>query len=80
MEECLYVGKIENICDRYVSYLSNKKENWCNKNLRFEYMELDNKYIMDFYEIYLINKLEFKFNIIGKGEMDIVKILFFYNG
>lgn len=79
-EECLYVGKTENICDRHASHLSNKKENWCNKNLRLEYMELDNKYTMDFYEIYLINKLEPKFNITGKGEMDIAKTSFSYNG
>ncbi|MCC0654820.1 MULTISPECIES: endonuclease [unclassified Clostridioides] len=78
-EECLYVGKTENICDRHTSHLSNKKENWCNKNLRLEYMELDNKYTMDFYEIYLINKLEPKFNI-AKGEMDIEKTKFFYDG
>ncbi|EIJ0739990.1 GIY-YIG nuclease family protein [Clostridioides difficile] len=78
-EECLYVGKTENICDRHASHLSNKTENWCNKNLRLEYMELDNKYTMDFYEIYLINKLEPKFNIAGKGEKDIAKTSFSYN-
>lgn len=78
-EECLYVGKTENICDRHASHLSNKKEIWCNKSLRLEYMELDSKYTMDFYEVYLINKLEPKFNVV-KGEMDIEKIKFSYDG
>ncbi|HID1218347.1 TPA: endonuclease [Clostridioides difficile] len=78
-EECLYVGKTENICDRHASHLSNKTENWCNESVRFEYMELDSKHTMDFYELYLINKLEPKFNV-AKGEMDIEKIKFSYDG
>ncbi|HBG1040861.1 endonuclease [Clostridioides difficile] len=78
-EECLYVGKTENICNRHSDHLTNKKEDWCNQDLRFEYMMLDDKYVMDFYEMYLINKLKPKFNKVGKGKMDKNKILFSYD-
>lgn len=78
-EECLYVGKTGNIRNRHSEHLTNKKEDWCNRDLRFEYMVLDDKYVMDFYEMYLINKLKPKFNKVGKGKMNTNKILFSYD-
>lgn len=78
-EECLYVGETENICNRHSTHLTDKKEYWCSEDLRFEYMALDDKYVMDFYEMYLINKLKPRFNKIGKGKMNANKISFSYD-
>lgn len=75
----LYVGKTENLYKRHVSHLYSGKEEWCNKDLRLEYKVLPDKYNMDFYEIYIINKLNPIHNVAAKKSMDISNIHFSYD-
>lgn len=77
-DECLYIGKTNDLCKRHASHLSSKKEHWCNRDLRLEYIKLPDKLNMDFYEVYLINKLLPKYNKTSKGEMNIDYINFSY--
>lgn len=77
-DECLYIGKTSDLCTRHASHLSNKKEYWCNRDLRLEYIKLPDKFNMDFYETYLINKLSPKYNKSSKGVMNIDYINFSY--
>ncbi|MCC0693429.1 GIY-YIG nuclease family protein [Clostridioides sp. ZZV14-6387] len=77
-EECLYVGKTEDIYVRHSSHLSNKEEGWCNKELILKYIELPRRYNMDFFEVYLINELNPIFNKLSKGDMDTEHIFFDY--
>lgn len=77
-DDCLYIGKTSDLCRRHSSHLSNKKEYWCNRDLRLEYIKLPDKLNMDFYETYLINKLSPKYNKSSKGAMNIDYINFSY--
>lgn len=77
-DECLYIGKTNDLCKRHASHLSSEKEHWCNRDLRLEYIKLPDKLNMDFYEVYLINKLLPKYNKTSKGEMNIDYINFSY--
>ncbi|WP_235701084.1 GIY-YIG nuclease family protein [Clostridioides difficile] len=77
-EECLYVGKTEDIYARHSSHLSNKEEDWCTKELILKYIELPRRYNMDFFEVYLINELNPIFNKLSKGDMDTEHIFFDY--
>lgn len=77
-KECLYVGKTEYMYERNSSHLNNKKEDWCTKELILKYIELPSKRNMDFFEVYLINELNPRFNKLSKGDMDTKRIFFDY--
>ena len=77
--ECLYVGKTKDLYKRHSTHLCNSKEEWCHKDLKLEYRVLPDRYNMDFYEIYMINKLNPKYNVVGQQRMDISNIHFTYS-
>ena len=54
--EVVYVGKTINMESRQKSH--NKDKDWFIEGLEIEYAEVDNKTIMDIYELYYINKIK----------------------
>lgn len=77
-EECLYVGQTKNLYTRHLDHLCNKKEDWCNNLVIMKYVEVPDRYNLNFLEMYLINKEMPKYNISGKDKMDLnfIKIEF----
>lgn len=69
-KECLYVGQTNNLYTRHLDHLRNKKEDWCNDLVIMKYIEVPDKYNLNFLEMYLINKEIPKYNISGKNKMD----------
>lgn len=69
-EDCLYVGQTKNLYTRHLSHLCNKNEDWCNDLVIMKYIEVPDKYNLNFLEMYLINKEIPKYNISGKNKMD----------
>ncbi len=79
-DNCVYVGKTKNLSSRHGEHLTNKKEEWCTTKLKLEYIEVEDRYTTDYFEMYLINKLEPRFNKVGKGKINTVNAKFEYNG
>ncbi|WP_447515681.1 GIY-YIG nuclease family protein [Clostridioides difficile] len=77
---CIYVGKTKNLSNRHAEHLTNKKEEWCTTKLKLKYIEVEDRYTTDYFEMYLINKLEPRFNKVGKGKINIANAKFEYNG
>ncbi|HCQ5573995.1 TPA: GIY-YIG nuclease family protein, partial [Clostridioides difficile] len=75
-DNCVYVGKTKNLSNRHGEHLTNKKEEWCTTKLKLEYIEVEDRYTTDYFEMYLINNLEPKYNKAGKGEIDTSNIVF----
>ncbi|HEL2795043.1 TPA: GIY-YIG nuclease family protein [Clostridioides difficile] len=73
---CVYVGKTKNLSNRHAEHLTNKKEEWCTERLKLEYIEVEDRYTTDYFEMYLINKLEPKYNKAGKGEINTSNVVF----
>ncbi|MFR3569513.1 MAG: GIY-YIG nuclease family protein [Paraclostridium sordellii] len=74
--EWLYIGQTKNLYARHLNHLSNKKEQWCNNSIIMQYLEVPDKYNLDFLEMYLINKELPQFNTAGKNRMntDFIKL------
>nr|DAU04084.1 MAG TPA: UvrC binding protein [Caudoviricetes sp.] len=68
--ECLYIGQTKNLYTRHLNHLSNKNEQWCNNSIIMQYLEVPDKYNLDFLEMYLINIESPKYNTVGKNRMD----------
>ncbi|MCC0682707.1 GIY-YIG nuclease family protein [Clostridioides sp. ES-S-0005-03] len=79
-DNCVYVGKTKNLSSRHGEHLTNKKEEWCTTKLKLEYIEVEDRYTTDYFEMYLINKLEPRFNKVGKGKINTANAKFEYNG
>lgn len=68
--ECLYIGQTKNLYSRHLNHLNNKNEQWCNNLVNMKYIEVPDKYNLNFLEMYLINKELPKYNTVGKKRMD----------
>ncbi len=69
-DECLYIGQTKNLYTRHLNHLCNKNETWCNRLTVMKYIEVPDKYNLNFLEMYLINKEMPNYNTFGKMKMD----------
>lgn len=69
--ECMYIGQTKNLNERHLNHLKNKEEPWCKKDLHLYYIEVPDKYNLNFLEMYFINLEKPKYNVAGTDAMDV---------
>lgn len=71
--EVVYIGKTTNMSARQQAHSRDKE--WFKDDILIEYCEVENKTIMDLYEVYLINNLNPKYNTKDKrnDELDYIR-------
>ncbi len=73
-DEIIYIGITNNLEKRYAQHKINDK--WLDNNLKYQFIEVKNKYIAKVYEEYLINRDNPKENIAEKNNYDVSDIKF----
>lgn len=71
--EIIYIGITNNL---YIRYKQHKKDKWFNDKLKYQFIEVKNKYLAKVYEEYLINRDNPKSNIAEKNNYDVSDIKF----
>lgn len=72
-KEIIYIGITNNL---YIRYKQHKKDKWFNNELKYQFIEVKNKYLAKIYEEYLINRDNPKSNIAEKNNYDVSDIKF----
>lgn len=72
--EIIYIGITDDLCRRKKEYKRN--DIWYHNELRYEFIEVDNKYIVKVYEEYLINRDSPKENRASKNNYNVDEIKF----
>lgn len=72
-DEIIYIGKTNDLNRRDKEHKSDK---WYHDKLKYEYIQVDNEFITQLYEVYLINRDNPKENIASKNNYDVSDIKF----
>lgn len=66
--ECVYIGKTDNLLRRHGQHIN--KKDWLNNETQLYYLEVPDKNTMDFIELYFLNKLKPRYNLVSKNSVN----------